>query len=215
LALEAAASPISAMRVSFQTPSFDEVLELNRDPEVRVSADALDADALGVDVALDDERPRRLTTTRAIALRALLRPDLELTPGEHWLFAAPVAASGLVPVRSAEATRSAVARRFFWGKRPDAPNAEGPLWIRKPEGSYDAAGSRRVLCDVLAFSAQGEVRAQAPALRLERPAARIPADSPGFLHDLASGEYRISAALPGYRSASLAFTVNAELGGSR
>lgn len=160
-------SPISRASVTFAAPRFGEQIALAnaRSYDVRWVSSELDADALGVDVALDDQRPRRLpASVSLITLGLLVSADEPLAVGQHWLFAAPVSASGLVPRRVAGAPRSAVALEFLIAdastSAPEpaasgAAHAGGAVWLRQPEGTYNGASSEQVLVDALAFTESG------------------------------------------------------------
>ncbi|HEX3855402.1 MAG TPA: hypothetical protein VHW01_30780, partial [Polyangiaceae bacterium] len=129
-----------------------------------------DSEALVVAVALDAGRPRRVALGRAaITLSELLRVDEQLTDGEHWLFAAPLVASG-VPEPRKGSPRSAVARRFFVGTVPsDHVQASGAVWLLAPEGTYNELSAGNVVFDAFAFNATGMPLATEPTLALSGP----------------------------------------------
>jgi hypothetical protein len=220
LSVEPLTSPISKMSVRFLAPELDEAIAIG-DPrayQVRLLADLPEADALGIDVALDDERPRRVVPAQAvITLGQLTRVEAELALGEHWLFAAPVLASGLVPRVAAGSRRAAVARRFFIGKSAhDSAGPSGAVWLRKPEGTYNGAAAEHVVFDAFSFDAAG-VALEAPCtITLSAPGGagdmRLPA--PFSVRALHSGDYGVTVSAPAARSSALRFTVNRELGDS-
>ncbi len=219
-------SPISRAKVSFAAPRFGEQLALAnaRGYDVRWISSELDADALGVDVALDAQRPRRLpATVSSIALGLLVSADEPLAVGEHWLFAAPVSASGLVPRPAADAPRSAVALEFLIAdavsstSKPSASESVhtgGALWLRQPEGTYNGARSEQVLIDALAFTETGEPAATRCVIHVAG-AARGEHDFPGpfLLFALLNGDYDFrSSSANDTLGAARFITVNRELG---
>ncbi len=222
LAVDTVATPSSRMSVHFATPDLGQTIaEVGaREYQVRLSAEFSEADALGIDLALDGERPRRLAVASpAIALGALLHAGGELSAGEHWLFAAPVLASGLVPQPGPGLPRAAVARRFFVGKvQGDSAGPSGALWLRKPEGTYNGSASGHVLFDTFVFNATG-VLIEAPcSITLAEGAPktsgelRLPA--PFSVRDFPSGDYALTVSAARARSVSTRVTVNHELGGA-
>ncbi len=222
LRVDSIAAAISPMSVRFATPELGNG-DLGAAPnsfEVRLLVDAPEADALGIDVALDDQRPRRLPSTRpATTLGQLMQVDGTLSPGEHWLFAAPVLASGVVPRRRADAPPSAVARRFFVANLPDgAPGAArygGAVWLRRPEGTYNGPSSQRLLFDLFSFDATGAALATPCTVVIDALGAggKLRLATPFALLDVPSGEYRVTVSAPAARPATYVFTVNHELGG--
>ena len=221
LQTESALSPESKVSLRFEAPQFGEHVAL-ADPrgyQVRWASELAEADALGVDLALDGERPRRLSgTQRVVTLGQLLPIDRELTPGAHWLFAAAVSASGLVPRGGPGLPRAAVARRFFiGGVANDVPSSSGALWLRKPEGTYNGAtDSARVLCDAFMFSSAGTPLDAPLTIALRAPGItgelRLPA--PFFMRDVPSGDYEVQVSAAGVGPSTTNFTVNRELGGT-
>jgi hypothetical protein len=217
LRIEPLVNPSSKTRVRFVAPEAAEVISVPKAYLVRVAADALDADALGVDLALDSGRPRRLAPARnEIALGELVPADADLGLGEHWLFAAAVSASGLVPQAGPGALRAAVARRFFVGKASATGSGpSGAVWLRKPEGTYNGASSQHVLFDAFAFDAAGIPRETPINIALSAPGSsgqlRLPA--PFFARDLPSGDYEVTVTAAAAPQTSRRFTVNRELGG--
>ena len=213
-------TPVSKATVSFVAPELGEhvVLADPRGYRVQVISDAAGADIVAVELALDSGRPRRLAATQAnITLGELLSEDAELAPGSHWLFAAPVLASGLVPRAAASGARAAKAHRFFVGKTADeAAGPSGAVWLRRPEGNYNGAkSSDAVTFDAFVFSALG-AESDAPCtitLRSPRTNGRLQLTSPFVLHDLPSGVYEVSASAPPASIRMTHFTVNRELGG--
>jgi len=185
---------------------------------VQLLADVAAPEIAAVELSLDGGRPRRLPVTApSIALGELLSEDAELTPGSHWLFAAPVLASGLVPRAVASGPRAAKARRFFIGKVADeAVGASGAVWLRQPEGSYNGAkSSDSVMFDAFVFSALG-VEIDAPCtivLRSPQVNGQLQLASPFLLHDVPSGAYEASASALSASTSIAHFTVNRELGG--
>lgn len=184
---------------------------------VRLSRDALGPDVVGLEVSLDAGRPRRLPLTEpSITLAELLSEDSELGKGSHWLFVAPVLASGVVPRSEPAGARVAKARRFFVGKSADeASGPSGAVWLRKPEGSYNGSqNADSVMFDAFAFSALGEPLEAPVTITLRSPhvSGQLQLASPFLLHRLLSGNYQVSVSALGATSTSH-FTVNRELGG--
>ncbi|MEO6598432.1 MAG: hypothetical protein ABIQ16_01070 [Polyangiaceae bacterium] len=221
LVAEALPSPTSAVHLYFATPELAEQIPIEAPGsyQVRLLCDVAGEEPALIDVALDGGRPRRLAGPLAtIALGQLVAADAELVPGLHWLFAAPVLGSGLVPRRAAGAPRSAVARRFFVGKREASGSpSTGAVWLRKPEGTYNgAAAAHDVLFDVYVFSAAGAPLDVQYTLTLHGPNLngdlRFP--SPFTVHDVPSGDYEVLTSAPTAKSLSTRFTVNRELGGT-
>lgn len=183
--------------------------------ELRWSSEQLDADALGVDIALDGNRPRRLPVAQSSTPLSSLVPVSEvLSPGRHWLFLAPVAASGVIPRRAADGSRSAVAVQFRVGAGPETSAGKGALWLRKPEGTYNGSASEHVLFDAQAFAESGSPVAEPCTFLLRGPASgELALPGPFSVPALASGDYEIQPVASGFESfPPRRFTVNAELG---
>jgi len=213
-------SPQSRTALAFMAPELGEHLPLaeSRGYRVRLSRDALGPDVIAVEVSLDAGRPRRLALAEpSITLGELLSEDSELLAGSHWLFAAPVQASGLVP-RAASGGRSvAKARRFFIGKSTDeAAGPSGAVWLRRPDGSYNGAkNSDSVMFEAFVFSALGEPVDVPSAITLRSPqvSGQVQLRSPFLMHDVPSGVYEVSVSAPSASTRTTHFTVNRELGG--
>jgi len=213
-------SPRSPASLYFAAPELGQHLPLDdpRSYRVHVISDAVGPEVIGLELALDAGRPRRVTLSEpTISLGELLSEDAELAPGAHWLFAAPVLASGLVPRAAEGGARAAKARRFFIGQTAD--EAAGPsatVWLRRPEGSYNGAkNSDSVLFDAFVFSALG-VQIDAPCtISLRSPAisGQLSLASPFVLHEVPSGVYEVSASAAAAAARVTHFTVNRELGG--
>jgi hypothetical protein len=218
LTVEQLVSPISPASVRFVAPVAGEHIALGaaRGYDVHWLSEQLDADALGVDVALDANRPRRLPASQSLVPLGLLVPaGEEPAAGEHWLFAAPIAASGLVPRRAEGEPRSAVAVRFQIGDAaPRSTRSTGTVWLRKPEGTYNGSSSERVLFDAQGFSETGRPVTLPCAIALRGTLAgelRFP--SPFAALAFKSGDYEVGASAPGLEPApTRVITVNAELG---
>jgi hypothetical protein len=222
-------SPISRANVSFSAPSFGEQIALAnaRSYGVRWVSSELDADVLGVDVALDGQRPRRLpASVSSITLGLLASEDEPLAVGKHWLFAAPVSASGLVPRPRVGAPRSAVALEFLIADAssstrepavPGSAHAGGALWLRQPAGTYNGPSSEQVLVDALAFAENGASVATPCALQVAGAASgELDFPGPFLLFALLSGDYEFRAsAASNALSAARFITVNRELGGPK
>ena len=221
LLAEALPSPASGVHLYFAAPELAQELPLDAASsyQVRLLCDMAGEKGALIDVALDGGRPRRLPGSLAtIALGQLTSADAELAPGLHWLFAAPVLESGLVPRSSAGSARVAVARRFFIGKRLSSDTGTtGAVWLRKPEGTYNgSAAAHDVLFDVYVFSAAG-TPVDAPyrvSLRGPSVAGELRFPSPFTVHDMPSGDYEVAVTAPSAQPRSTRFTVNRELGGS-
>jgi len=201
------------------TPELGEhLLTEPRSYRVRLSADALGADIVALEISLDAGRPRKLSSAEPfIALGELLSEDSQLAPGSHWLFAAPVLASGLVPRSLSGGSRVAKARRFFVGKSADeGAGPSGSVWLRKPEGSYNGSKSSGSLTfDAFVFSALGEP-VEVPstiALRSPKINGQLQLSSPFLLHEVPSGLYEVTVSAPRASPRTTLFTVNRELGG--
>jgi len=213
-------SPLSRAGLYFAAPELGAHVMIAdpRSYQVHVISDAAGPDLAGIDLSLDAGRPRRVTIAEpTLALGELLSADAELTPGAHWLFAAPVLASGLVPRQVSGGPRTARARRFFIGKTPDeAAGPSGAVWLRKPEGSYNGAqSSDSVVFDAFVFSALG-VQIDSPCtITLESPVIRgqLQLASPFVLHDVPSGVYQVTASATAALASTTHFTVNRELAG--
>jgi hypothetical protein len=212
-------SPQSAASLYFAAPELGErvVAADPRSYRVHVIA-AARPDVIGLELSLDAGRPRRLSLSDStMALGELLSADAELTPGEHWLFAAPVAASGLVPRAGADGPRAAKARRFFVGKAAgEAAGPSGAVWLRRPEGSYNGANNAdSVLFDAFVFSALGTQLDSPCTISLESPAVngqlRLP--SPFVLREVPSGVYEVNVNAADVATSTTQFTVNRELPG--
>jgi hypothetical protein len=220
-------APISNMSVGITHPDLGEVIP-SADAahyDVRLAIDVPEADplvagvpeieAFFVEVALDGERPRRLTRARpSVALGELLRADAVLSEGEHWLFAAPVPARG-VPRRAPGVPRSAVARRFFLGRVPeDRSGPSGAVWLRSPTGTYNGPNSG-LLFDAFAFSATGAALEAPCTIALSGPGAagELRLLAPFLTSELASGDYEVKVSAPAASPVSVRFTVNGELSG--
>lgn len=213
-------TPLSKAAVSFAAPELGEhvMLAEPRHYRVQVISDAVGPEIVGVELALDSGRPRRLAVTEAnITLGQLLSEDAELAPGSHWLFAAPVFASGLVPRAAAGHARAAKARRFFIGKGAgEAAGPSGAVWLRRPEGSYNGVKSGdSVTFDAFVFSALGAALDAPCTIALQSPKVngqlRLP--SPFTLHDVPSGVYEANVSALAAETRTTHFTVNRELGG--
>ncbi len=217
LTLEPVATPISEASAHFVTPGWGDRLALADAAryEVHWVSERLEPDALGVDIALDAQRPRRLPRAESmIPLGQLLAAGEQLSLGEHWLFAAPISATGVVPKRAEGAPPSAVAVRFWVGDAPQVPPpATGVVWLRKPEGTYNGAKAEHVLFDAQAFGANGAPLALPCALQLRGKASgEVAFPAPFSAVTLASGDYEISASAPGVAAAAVrSVTVNQEL----
>lgn len=217
LGVEPAVVPLSEGRVRFVAPLAGERIDVERAPsyELRWSSEQLDADALGVDIALDGNRPRRLPVTQSSTRLGSLVPVSEaLSPGRHWLFLAPIAASGVIPRRAPDGPRSAVAVVFQVGAGPVTSDGKGALWLRKPEGTYNGLASEHLLFDVQAFAEDGRPVAEPCTFSLRGPASgELGLPSPFSVPALSSGDYEIQALAGGFESfLPRRFTVNAELG---
>jgi len=219
LELERLVTPISQASVRLDSPQPGDHIALAaaRDYTVHWSSEHLDPDALGIDVALDSYRPHRVAANETvIALGTLVTAGEELLAGEHWLFAAPIAASGLVPSRAPNGPSSAVAVRFVVGETSGTGTSSGALWLRKPEGTYNGSSAAHVLFDAHAFGADGKALAQPSMLTLHgKVQGQLAFSAPFFVRTLASGDYEVSASAPGLARSGHAFTVNAELGGPK
>ena len=213
-------SPLSPASLSFATPELGEHL-MNADPRsyrVRLVSAAVGPEIVGLELSLDAGRPRRVSLAEpSLTLGELLSEDAVLAQGAHWLFAAPVLASGLVPRAAAGGPRAAKARRFFIGKTPDeAAGPSGAVWLRKPEGSYNGPKpSESVLFDAFVFSALGAAL-DAPctiSLRSPRVSGQLSLSSPFAVHEVPSGVYEVSVSAASASTSTGHFTVNRELVG--
>ncbi len=148
----------------------------------------------------------------------LLDTGASLQPGSHWLFAAAVLPSGLVPRPAPGASRAAVARHFFVGPAPSGDTGpSGALWLRKPEGTYNGSkDAETLLFDVLVFSATGAPVEPLYTVSLNGAGrvGELHFPSPFAVHDVPSGEYTVAVSAPGAQPISARFTVNRELGGA-
>jgi len=204
--------------LTFAAPELGEHLMLAepRSFRVQLSRPIAAPEVVAVEVSLDAGRPRRLPLTESsVTLGELLSEDSELAPGSHWLFAAPVVASGLSPRATSSGARVAKARRFFVGKSADeAAGPSGAVWLRTPSGSYNGLrNSESVTFDAFVFSALGEPMDVPCTIGLRSPkvSGQLQLPSPFVLHDVPSGGYEVSLSALGF-SATTRFTVNRELG---
>jgi hypothetical protein len=214
-------SPLSPANLYFAAPELGEqvLLAEPRTYRVHVVSNAAGPDLVGLELSLDAGRPRRLSLAEpTITLGELLSEDAELGAGPHWLFAAPVTASGLVPRAAAGAPRAAKARRFFIGKIANETAADrGAVWLRRPDGSYNGPkNSDSVVFDALVFSASG-VAIDVPctiSLRSAAVSGQLSLASPFVVHEVPSGVYEVSASALSAGPSTSHFTVNRELGGA-
>lgn len=216
LAAQRLESPLAELSVRFAAPGFGERIDVAapRVYEVRLELDAAEPAPSHIELALDAGRPRRLQNRQMTsALGQLLAPGEVLSPGEHWLFAAPVLASGLVPRPRDDRPRAAIARRFSIGGARGS-SSSGVIWIRKPEGTYNGPQSAGlVLFDAYAFARDGAVSELTPTLFLRGPGlgGELQLAAPFALAELPSGEYEVRASAPACPEVSSRFTVNREL----
>ena len=220
LQAEVLESPVSQASVHFGAPELGVHLTVAdlRSYRVRIETDAAGPDIIGLDVALDEGRPRRVSVSEpTIALGQLLSEDAELTPGGHWLFAAAVVASGRVPRSPLGGARAATARRFFIGDtRDEAAGPSGAVWLRKPEGTYNGAkANEAVLFDAFTFSALGTPSATPCTITLRSASlsGQLRLASPFALHEVPSGVYEVGASASTARPSATHFIVNRELSG--
>jgi len=218
--------PVSDMSVRISQPDLGQVISsadaAHYEARFLVSSSKADpllvgrpeSEALVIAVALDGGRPRRLALGHAaITLRELLRVDEQLTEGEHWLFAAPLPATG-VPEPAPGSPRSAVARRFFVGEPKSAVSgASGAVWLLAPEGTYNGEDAKNVVFDCFAFNATGVALATQPTIALSGPgiSGEVRRASPFSLGTLPSGDYDVRASTPSASSVATRFTINREL----
>jgi hypothetical protein len=220
LRAETIESPQSQTALAFASPELGEHLPLAepRSFPIRLTTAQLAPDVIALEVSLDAGRPRRLSLAEpAITLGELLSEDRELSIGSHWLFAAPVQASGLVPHAMSGGRSLAKARRFFIGQSADeAAGPSGAVWLRKPDGSYNGAkNSDSVMFEAFVFSALGESIDTPSTIRLRSPkiSGQLQVASPFLLHEVPSGVYEVSVSAPSASTITTHFTVNRELGG--
>ena len=213
-------SPPSRVSVQFAAPELGEHVLL-ADPleyRVRVTLDAVGPEVTEVQISLDAGRPRRLSLLApTIRLGELLSEDAKLAQGSHWLFAAPVLASGLVPKPGSAGARAARARRFFVGNLPnEAEGPSGAVWLRKPDGTYNGQkAAESILFEAFVFSAMG-LPIDAPitiTLRAPAVSGQLSLASPFVLHEVPSGAYEASVSALAAPSSTTYFTVNRELAG--
>jgi hypothetical protein len=218
--------PVSNMSVRISQPDLGQVIPSADAPRYEArfvlsssQTDPLlvgrpDSEALLVAVALDNGRPRRVALGRAaIALSELIGVDQDLTDGEHWLFAAPLLASG-VPAPAPGSPRSAVARRFFVGKVPSDPAAaSGAVWLLAPDGTYNGPSSGNVVFDAFAFNATGMPLATLPTIALSGPgvSGEVRLASPFAIGKFANGDFDVKASAASANPVSIRFTINNEL----
>jgi hypothetical protein len=211
-------TPTSSVQLTFRAPELGERIATEGASAylVRLVSSAAQSDALGVDVALDAQRPHRLAApvTEIALARLLSSPDAELAPGAHWLFAAPVLASGLVPRPAPGQPRAAIARRFFIGKVAEAAGPSGAVWLRKPEGTYNGAkNADSVLFDAYAFSATGALLDPPCTIAIAGITGKLRLPAPFSVLSVASGEYEVTVSSATAPPVTSRFTVNRELGG--
>jgi hypothetical protein len=220
--------PLSNMRVRISQPDLGQVIPsadaARYEARFVVSSSKTDpllvgrpdSEALVVAVALDGGRPQRVALGRAaITLGELIRADEELAEGEHWLFAAPLPASG-VPAPAAGLPRSAVARHFFVGKVPsDHAEASGAVWLLAPDGTYNGKYAGNVVFDAFAFNATGMPLAALPTIALSGPgvSGEVRVASPFAIGKFANGDFDVKASSASAKPVSIRFTINSELSG--
>jgi hypothetical protein len=213
-------SPPSEVNLSFVAPALGEQVLIG-DPEsyrVQLTSAAAGPDIIGLELSLDAGRPRPLSLDHpTITLGELVSADAELTPGVHWLFAAPVAASGLVPRAPSGGPHAAKARRFFIGKASaEASGPSGAVWLRRPDGTYNGSkSSESVLFEAFVFSALGAELDTPCTITLESAAesGQLQLPFPFVLHRVPSGVYRVRVSATGASGSTTHFTVNRELAG--
>jgi hypothetical protein len=189
---------------------------------IRLKVEGLPEGA-GVELALNDHRPRRVDQLPApITLPALLPADVALTPGAHWLTATAVQSDGRLLRRTGEgSTQPHAAVRVWVGERGERTEPAPRVVLFSPRGTYN--GEQRADAIVIDFlplfagfgreisAAKVEVHGQdsSGTLRLERwrPVA--------FKH-AASGDYAVRVTLLGQGDRELAhaertITVNRDL----
>ena len=197
---EALETPEHAVSLYFAAPELGAHLMVAdpRSYRVHVISDAAGPEVSGLEVALDAGRPRTLSVTKpTILLGELLSEDAELGPGVHWLFAAPVLASGLVPRAAVRSARAAKARRFFIGKTAEeSASPSAAIWLRRPDGSYNGAkNSDSVVFDAFVFSALG-IPIPAPCtIELRSPgiSGQLRLASPFVLHEVDRKSTRLNS----------------------
>lgn len=220
LRAQALESPVAGALLSFATPQLGEHVSLAEPGSYRVQllSDGLGPEVTGIELALDSGRPRRLPPSQSsVVLSELLSEDVTLSPGSHWLFAAVVLASGLVPRPTPAEPRAARAVRFFVGTTADeASGPSGAVWLRRPEGSYNGPkSSESVMFDAFVFSALGSPIEEPVTIGLQSPKVngQVRFASPFLLYDVPSGVYELSASARAGSTSTTHFTVNRELGG--
>jgi hypothetical protein len=180
----------------------------------------------GVELALDDFRPRRAhTQDQPIRLGDLVPEDQTLEPGEHLLRAIAVHENGETVKPAAPVSRAPFALVHFWvGPKSQARvDSNRPmLFYSQPRGTYNGdAAADSALVDYYLVNAQlGEggysvrVRVQGEGLRAE---ARLRRWQPLAIPALPSGDFDTSIELLGpdgqpvqgpYTSARRTITVN-------
>lgn len=218
LRAESIESPLARASLSFATPELGEhvVLADPRSYRVQLRTEVADPAVVGVEVSLDAGRPRKLSPSHTtLTLGELLSEDAVLEPGSHWLFAAPLLASGLVPRASSGGGRVAAARRFFVGQNEQAADSRGAVWLRKPEGTYNGVkNTETVTFEAFVFSALGAPLEEPCTITLRSPSVtgELRLASPFALHEVPSGVYEVSASARAAATSTMYFTVNRELG---
>lgn len=160
----------------------------------------------GIDLVLDDFRPRRVSTLDAPLTLGDLVPELsELTPGQHTLVALAVRENGAI-VRPPEPTSLApFALVHFWvGERQAArssPSAPRLVYVR-PRGTVNgAAAAERILLDFLAIGVELGKGKTTIVARVSGPGASgstiLDAWQPTYLVDVPSGDFEVSLELVG------------------
>ncbi len=219
LRAEVLESPVSPATLSFVAPQLGEHVPLTepRSYRVQLLGQGLGPDVIALELSLDSGRPRRLPLSRLnITLAELLSEDAALGAGSHWLFAAPVLASGLVPRATSGGARAARARRFFVGTAVDeAQGPSGAVWLRRPDGSYNGRkGAESVMFEAFVFSATGDPLEEPTTITLRSPkvSGELRFASPFMVHQVPSGVYEVSTSARAAPANTTYFTVNRELG---
>jgi hypothetical protein len=167
--------PSPAPHVEILFPFAEQRIQIPKAPtynvRVKVESWPLGAEGAGVEVLLDDGRPRRIVPGGKIELQSLAGDGRPLAQGPHVLFAAVRDADGSI-VRSSGGSLASFAMVRFWIGDRDPSFKPGPsVALFEPHGTYHGArAADALLIDFLALPER---------MGVERGSARVRASVRG------------------------------------
>jgi hypothetical protein len=181
----------------------------------------LAANGAGVEIALDDQPPRRVLDEKGIRLASLTADEREPKPGEHALVVWAIRASGELVRPAAGQSRAPVAAVRFWAGEAGGPvSATAPPRLVSPRGTLNGdAAAESALVDFLpqnlAFGAAApplRVKLQGVGAGAPPSAAELTLDAwqPVAIRGLASGDWLITVE-QGTARAERVISVNRDL----